>query len=329
MTSVVRRVDAESPVANGRHWWASRERARRARQWRDLAIRYPDGIAPAAVIREIRIYGAFRGVFIDKATTASSSVPEGIAVGLRHDGSSYADELSDDGLIYHYPVTQRPGNDAAEVAAIKAAMDLQVPVFAVLGRKDDPTREVRTGFVEAQDDSTRSFLITFQSPESVELSAAGAEGNEYASGQSFSTEGPTGAARYGMIAHRPNQVRFKFDVLSRYGPRCAVCSVDQPQLLQAAHLRPKSARGSDDALNGLVLCANHHLALDAGLWRVVPETLRVALKDGVSHAQLGLDQHDLVHLKQLPHIDSLRWLWDAGFVSITSLRPRAHRPGGQ
>ncbi len=308
------------PVATSREAWASRERARRAQQWRDLTAQYPDGVAPASFIRELRIYGAFRGVFMDKAITATSLVPEGIALGLRHDGSSYADELSDDGLIYHYPSTRRTGTDAAEIASIKAAMELQVPVFAILGKKDGSTREVRTGYVEGQDHSTRSFFIAFRNiddPGSVDASRPDLVDPDEAP---FSSEGAAQTSRLRSIPQRPNQVRFKFDVLARYGATCSVCLVDQPQLLHAAHLRPKSARGSDDARNGLVLCANHHLALDAGLWRIEPDSSAITLKEGITHEQLGLLRRDLTHLKQLPHADSLRWLWEIGFVPIASLR---------
>jgi hypothetical protein len=31
--------------------------------------------------------------------------PEGVAVGLLHTGSSYADDLAEGGVIYHYPQT--------------------------------------------------------------------------------------------------------------------------------------------------------------------------------------------------------------------------------
>src|SRR6266478_1858406 len=61
------------------------------------------------------------------------------------------------------------------------------------------------------------------------------------------------------------QQRFRFHVLAKYGPQCAVCSISHPQLLKAAHMRGKADQGCDDWRNGIVLCATHH---DASLnWR--------------------------------------------------------------
>ncbi len=44
----------------------------------------------------------------------------------------------------------------------------------------------------------------------------------------------------------------RFSVFKRYGAKCAVCSVSRSEMLQAAHLRPVSEKGSDDPRNGLV-----------------------------------------------------------------------------
>jgi hypothetical protein len=54
----------------------------------------------------------------------------GITVGLLHTGQDYADELSTDGVLYHYPRTGRPpGRDRSEVEATKAAGRLRLPVL--------------------------------------------------------------------------------------------------------------------------------------------------------------------------------------------------------
>jgi predicted restriction endonuclease len=64
-------------------------------------------------------------------------------------------------------------------------------------------------------------------------------------------------------------------VLQRYGARCAVCDVDVVEVLDAAHLCSKRNGGTDDPRNGLVLCATHHRALDAGLFAIDPDDLTV------------------------------------------------------
>ena len=50
-----------------------------------------------------------------------------------------------------------------------------------------------------------------------------------------------------------NQPLFKFNVLRRYGSKCAVCSVSRVEMLQAAHIRPVSENGSDDSEKRLSL----------------------------------------------------------------------------
>ncbi len=79
-------------------------------------------------------------------------------------------------------------------------------------------------------------------------------------------------------------------------------------MLQAAHIRPVSENGSDDPRNGLVLCANHHLAFDANLFAFDPETLDVVYKpSGVIGVDLGITNESLRHLKNKPHPDALMW----------------------
>jgi hypothetical protein len=92
----------------------------------------PKGVAPG-VLRDLGIYGGAQGVWVDKARTGSlTEDATGVTVGLLHTGSSYADDLSDDGVIYHYPNTNRPrGRDLAEIEATKAAGRLGLPVFVI------------------------------------------------------------------------------------------------------------------------------------------------------------------------------------------------------
>lgn len=75
-----------------------------------------------------------------------------------------------------------------------------------------------------------------------------------------------------------------------------------------AHIRPKRDQGSDDPRNGLVLCATHHRAFDAGLFGIKPDTLVVhALDASPTVEELGLTRKDLSHLPRKPHPAALRW----------------------
>lgn len=289
-----------------------RQLAWREAAWRTLLESHPTAVAPASTVRSLGLYSGFRGVWVDKANTASASTPSGITIGVRHDGSSYADILSATGLIYKFAETELPGYDAMEVEATRTAMRLGLPIFVVSGHKDAPTREVRLAYVEACNEEAHEFLLTF-----VPKPIIGPRHPILASQESAPEWLGT------RIAARANERRFAFEVMERYGPRCAVCEIDERTLLASAHLRPRFAKGTDDPQNGLVLCANHHLALDAGLWRVSPDDIRVVARSGIDLRRIGVTRSDLSLLRAQPSIDSLEWLWKLDFKHVNSMmRPR-------
>lgn len=77
-------------------------------------------------------------------------------------------------------------------------------------------------------------------------------------------------------AFRLHQQRFRRAVLQAYRTRCAVCSLREATLLEAAHIiEDRHPLGGATIVNGLALCAIHHLAYDRNLMGVDP--------DGVVH----------------------------------------------
>lgn len=58
--------------------------------------------------------------------------------------------------------------------------------------------------------------------------------------------------------------RFAKNVLIAYGHKCAICGT-QLKLVEAAHIVPVKDNGTDEVVNGIALCANHHKAFDDGL----------------------------------------------------------------
>jgi len=68
-----------------------------------------------------------------------------------------------------------------------------------------------------------------------------------------------------------------------YGWKCAVCGLslqtrDSRTEIEAAHIFPKSMKGSDDPRNGISLCRTHHWAFDNGLFALVDD-LRIIIPD--------------------------------------------------
>jgi putative restriction endonuclease len=299
---VIQRSAQDPSQASGR---VVQERARRDSMWASLrAAGGPDGLSPR-LLREVGVYGGAQGVWVDSDRTRGIDGAGGVTVSLLHTGRHYADELSADGVLYHYPRTGRPpGRDRSEVAATKAAGRLRLPLFVVTPGVPASSRNVHKGWIEGWDDDAEVFLVTF-----ADEPPAAPPAEDGTSPFVLQTE-VTRASR--SVVDRPNQQRFKFAVLKLYGPACAVCDLAITELLQAAHLRRKAEGGSDDPRNGLVLCALHHLAYDRGLWAIEPGSLAVRNQPGGPDAtQLRLTRRSLRHLPNQPHQDALRYAWSS------------------
>jgi hypothetical protein len=184
-------MDRDSPEVEA-------ERGRREALLAALRERADPRAAPPPLIKQLGIQVGQQGIFRDLPNTRHLA-PSGVALSVRHTGSSYADDLSDDAVIYHYPRTSRPGRDVPEIEALKAAQRLALPVFVIV----------------------------------------------------------------------------------------------------------------NDPLNGLVLCMNHHRAVDAGILRIRPESGEFVDRDDsvVGLERLGVTVPDLSGLRHQPHADALRWLW--------------------
>jgi hypothetical protein len=225
-------------------------------------------------LRDLKIYGGAQGIWVDKGQTAGAEIGlDGATVGILHTGRHYADDLSDDGVIYHYPKTSRPpARDAAEVQATKNAMAHQLPIFVVLpGKISQARRSVKLGWVCDFDDNLGQFLILFGLAAAPVLTKAESENDPF-----HLIEEPRKKAATVML--RTGQQRFRFYVMSRYGNKCAVCDIRHPDLLTAAHICGKSERGSDDWRNGIPLCSTHHNAFDGYLFGVGHEFERYSMQ---------------------------------------------------
>ena len=191
------------------------ERARRNAMWQVLvADPDPDDLPPAR-LRELGIYGGAQGVWVDAARTHKIlGASSGVTVGVLHTGRHYADDLTDEGVIYHYPSTGRAGaRDTSEILATKNARWLGLPIFVVKPGRRTTTRSVARGWVEEWDDADGLFLISFGEPQPFETPPdVGVEDlvpfdlHDKAHKQIVTTK-----------TARPGQTKFKFEVLRRYG----------------------------------------------------------------------------------------------------------------
>ena len=70
-----------------------------------------------------------------------------------------------------------------------------------------------------------------------------------------------------LVRRRTGQRKFRALLLANQPNECAVCGIDVIDVLEAAHLVAHARGGPASVENGRLLCANHHRAYDAGLYR--------------------------------------------------------------
>jgi len=67
------------------------------------------------------------------------------------------------------------------------------------------------------------------------------------------------------------QGKFRREVLKAYENQCAVCNINNPSLLRAAHIIPVVKDNDDTVNNGICLCVLHEVAFDRGILKISPE----------------------------------------------------------
>jgi putative restriction endonuclease len=160
-------------------------------------------------------------------------------------------------------------------------------------------RSVRLGWVIDFDDDSKQFLILFGDNQPKYDPAPPDD-------SPFQLVGGA-TSRTGKTKVRPGQQKFRFQVIARYGCKCAVCSITHASLMKAAHICGKADNGCDDWRNGIPLCSTHHDAFDAHLFVIHPDTLKIETMPGVSPASIGLATTMLAPVRQRPHHDALTW----------------------
>ncbi|MBA3326841.1 MAG: HNH endonuclease [Solirubrobacterales bacterium] len=245
---------------------------------RELAQRH-DGLVPVGVLREgfafagTRVsYGSFySGIFRPRQMRG----PAALAV-VTTPPKDRRDAPYDDGFdqatqtfTYHYRTAQQPTPQAAMAAeadnrALRAAHRLLVPLVYFHGIAPGQYTPLAPMFVVADDPVARVVRMQAALPVA-DLGAGGLVSDEPMRRY---------ATREALV--RLHQHRFRVDVLRAYARRCAVCSLREAALLQAAHIiEDRDPHGGAAVVNGIALCAIHHLAYDRNLMGIDP--------DGVVH----------------------------------------------
>jgi putative restriction endonuclease len=181
--------------------------------------------------------------------------------------SPYDDEVIADGFLYAY----RAGDiDQADNRALRAAHHLQVPLVYFIGTRPGWYKPVFPCFVSNDNPAARMVLVT-----------PGAMQGPVDEPDPVPLEDPL-ERRYAVRETRVrlHQARFRGRVVPAYSSQCAICTLKELRLLDAAHiLADLEAGGESTVQNGLSLCAIHHRAFDQNLVGVSPDyTVHVSRK---------------------------------------------------
>jgi putative restriction endonuclease len=173
--------------------------------------------------------------------------------------AAYEDELDTENraIIYHY----RAGDiDQPDNRGLRAAFEMQVPLIYFHGVGPGQYMVVHPVFVTADDPVGRAVLLEVGLP------------YEDLKGEGLVSTPDLRDYALREVRLRLHQQRFRRDVLRAYRKRCTICSLREAALVQAAHIvEDPEPEGIAAVVNGLALCAIHHLAYDRNLLGIDPE----------------------------------------------------------
>ncbi len=253
-------------------------RRRALEEVRELARRYSD-IVPVDALRHgfdtprgrISFGSFYSGIYRPAQFEGPGALCLVTAPPKDHREAPYEDDFdpTTGRFTYHY---RRPRSDSAQArlsaardnAAMRAAFELGVPLIYFRGIAPGQYSPVAPVFITHDDPAAE--VVAFEAALPVaDVTDAGLVSDE-----------PTRRYATREAQFRLHQHQFRANVLRAYRTRCAVCTLREAPLLQAAHIiEDREERGSAAVVNGIALCAIHHLAYDRNLMGIDP--------DGVVH----------------------------------------------
>ncbi len=231
----------------------------------ELRDAYTD-LVPLAALREGFLFRDRRVAFssfqkgIHRAKEMRGPAALSVLTAARKPGKPppYEDEWDVDGgvILYHY----RAGSvDLADNRALAAAHELRSPLIYFKGMAPGQYFVVAPIFVRENRSAERLVLLE--------------KGIPLADTQPGGPVSSIDTRRYALreVRVRLHQQQFRLDVLHAYRHRCAICALRERELVQAAHIEPDpTPEGIAAVVNGLALCAIHHLAYDRNLLGIDP-----------------------------------------------------------
>jgi putative restriction endonuclease len=195
------------------------------------------------------------GIYRAKAQTG----PAALSINSAYAQKRYQDEGTADGVLYRY---QDGPIDNHFNTWLRQAHALAVPLVYFIGTRPGWYRPEYPAFVEADYPAERSVLISF-----------GQMAGPLDDREPIHVVDPI-ERRYivQQVKQRIHQAQFRGAVLPAYRDSCAICTLKQIRLLDAAHIVADAEEAGEPLVsNGLSLCSIHHRAFDEHLVGVSPD----------------------------------------------------------
>lgn len=173
--------------------------------------------------------------------------------------SPYRDRATADGWIYSY----RAGAvNQADNRALVAAHELQTPIVYFQATAPGFYKPLFPWFIDVNDPVEREVHITPGAVVDVARDPTPAHIDDPIERQYVFRE----------TRVRIHQARFRRLILPAYQEKCAICSLREERLLDAAHIvSDLEERGAPVVSNGVSLCSIHHRAFDHDLVGISPD----------------------------------------------------------
>jgi putative restriction endonuclease len=192
-------------------------------------------------------------------------------------GSPYRDSFNEEGLLlYKYRGTDIFHRDNV---GLRDAMNKQIPLIYFHGITKGKYLAVWPVYIVADNPNTLTFTVAADDMSSIVNNRA-QEGRI-----SISEDDKDIKRKYitSIVKVRLHQSSFRELVLQAYRERCAFCSLNHAELLDAAHIVPDSEDIGDPIVsNGLSLCKIHHAAYDMNIIGVSPD-YKIMVREDILH----------------------------------------------
>lgn len=130
------------------------------------------------------------------------------------------------------------------------------------------------------------IFVSQDYPENNYVKISAAITSEKSQGEVHAIAEPQRAYSERTTMYREHQKGFRASVLRAYANKCAICRLELPTLIEAAHIIPdREEKGEPIVPNGIALCKIHHAAFDSNILGISPAARghapQITIKDSI------------------------------------------------